>query len=87
MDRKPSDRRTTLESAPLGGSALDQRLGISKMESGGWTRVRTGDTRIFSPLLYQLSYPAISGEGRLFNRLPVDLTSDICRPFYNDAHI
>ena len=24
----------------------------------GWTRNRTGDTRIFSPLLYQLSYPA-----------------------------
>jgi hypothetical protein len=25
----------------------------------GWSRNRTGDTRIFSPLLYQLSYPAI----------------------------
>src|SRR5256885_6642242 len=24
----------------------------------GWGRNRTGDTRIFSPLLYQLSYPA-----------------------------
>jgi hypothetical protein len=29
------------------------------MERGGWSRDRTGDTRIFSPLLYQLSYPAI----------------------------
>ena len=28
-------------------------------ENGGWTRNRTGDTRIFNPLLYQLSYPAI----------------------------
>jgi hypothetical protein len=28
------------------------------MERGGWSRDRTGDTRIFSPLLYQLSYPA-----------------------------
>ena len=27
-------------------------------KEGGWTRNRTGDTRIFSPLLYQLSYPA-----------------------------
>ncbi len=27
-------------------------------KSGGGTRNRTGDTRIFSPLLYQLSYPA-----------------------------
>src|SRR5215217_3282795 len=29
-----------------------------EQESGGWSRNRTGDTRIFSPLLYQLSYPA-----------------------------
>ena len=29
-------------------------------EGSGWSRNRTGDTRIFSPLLYQLSYPAIS---------------------------
>ena len=27
-------------------------------ENGGKDRDRTGDTRIFSPLLYQLSYPA-----------------------------
>ena len=25
----------------------------------GWARNRTGDTRIFNPLLYQLSYPAL----------------------------
>ena len=25
---------------------------------GGWGRNRTADTRIFSPLLYRLSYPA-----------------------------
>ena len=25
---------------------------------GGWSRNRTSDTRIFSPLLYRLSYPA-----------------------------
>ena len=31
--------------------------------AGGATRNRTGDTRIFSPLLYQLSY------GTLFSRL------------------
>ena len=28
------------------------------IREGGWGRNRTGDTRIFSPLLYQLSYPA-----------------------------
>src|SRR5260221_14749315 len=31
---------------------------LSSFERGGWSRDRTGDTRIFSPLLYQLSYPA-----------------------------
>ena len=27
-------------------------------ENGGQSRNRTNDTRIFNPLLYQLSYPA-----------------------------
>ena len=27
-------------------------------KNGGWTQNRTGDTGIFSPLLYRLSYPA-----------------------------
>jgi hypothetical protein len=34
---------------------------------GGQGRNRTTDTRIFSPLLYQLSYLA-TGEGRVLNR-------------------
>ena len=36
--------------------------GFSKIEKlfGGATRNRTGDTRIFSPLLYQLSYGTIA---------------------------
>ena len=29
------------------------------LQYGGWGRNRTADTRIFNPLLYQLSYPAI----------------------------
>lgn len=29
-----------------------------RQKNGGKDRDRTGDTRIFSPLLYQLSYPA-----------------------------
>ena len=33
--------------------------GQKKSTSGGPTRVRTRDTRIFNPLLYQLSYRAI----------------------------
>ena len=28
--------------------------------AGGWTQIRTGDTRIFSAVLYLLSYPAIA---------------------------
>ena len=34
---------------------------FSKFKSGGGTQNRTGDTRIFSPLLYHLSYPASIG--------------------------
>ena len=37
--------------------------GERKKKRGGWTQNRTGDTRIFNPLLYQLSYPA-GHEGR-----------------------
>ncbi len=29
---------------------------------GAWGRIRTTDTRIFSPLLYQLSYPGAPGQ-------------------------
>ena len=32
-------------------------------ESGAWGRIRTTDTRIFNPLLYQLSYLGIPGSG------------------------
>jgi hypothetical protein len=30
-----------------------------KAKGGAWGRNRTSDTRIFSPLLYQLSYPGV----------------------------
>ena len=41
-------------------AVLGDRDGVS----GGWGRNRTGDTRIFSPLLYQLSYPAVAKGGK-----------------------
>ena len=42
------------------GRAFQQRLSkvLLEAESGGLSRNRTNDTRIFSPLLYQLSYLA-----------------------------
>jgi hypothetical protein len=40
-----------------------------KKFSGGQGQNRTADTRIFSPLLYQLSYLAAGLEGRLLDRL------------------
>jgi hypothetical protein len=55
-------------------------------EFGGWGRNRTADTRIFSPLLYQLSYPArkiptsdyvATGEAKL-------ASTDIDAPKWND---
>ena len=33
-------------------------VGLQPVQVGGWGRNRTADTRIFSPLLYRLSYPA-----------------------------
>jgi hypothetical protein len=36
---------------------------VAQEESGAWGRNRTSDTRIFNPLLYQLSYPG-AGDGR-----------------------
>ena len=32
-------------------------------ENGAWGRIRTTDTRIFNPLLYQLSYPGAPSGG------------------------
>ncbi len=47
--------RTTIElPAHLTQAEIDARVEIYK--NSGATRNRTGDTRIFSPLLYQLSY-------------------------------
>lgn len=36
--------------------------GVGK--DGAWRRVRTTDTRIFNPLLYQLSYPGADAASR-----------------------
>ena len=36
------------------GGAVDSQ---DRVRSGAWGRIRTTDTRIFNPLLYQLSYP------------------------------
>ncbi len=45
--------------------------GFSKIEKlfGGATRNRTGDTRIFSPLLYQLSYGTIFVSNRNLSKM------------------
>ena len=37
-----------------------RRFPRSGKADGAWGRIRTTDTRIFNPLLYQLSYPGIS---------------------------
>ena len=43
-----------------GGGGSKKELPTDNSFSCGTTRNRTGDTRIFSPLLYQLSYGTIS---------------------------
>ena len=47
-----------IESAVCWQFCWQLRPGISQPIVGGWGRNRTADTRIFSPLLYRLSYPA-----------------------------
>ncbi len=47
-------QRTT-HAARVRGQPLAVRY--INIESGAWGRIRTTDTRIFNPLLYQLSYP------------------------------
>ena len=43
---------------------------LTRCVTSGQGRNRTGDTRIFSPLLYQLSYLALFGSGIIEGRLP-----------------
>jgi hypothetical protein len=70
-------RQSAVKSDPCERSALDvterQALKINDFRAladgprrghGAWGRNRTSDTRIFNPLLYQLSYPG-EPEGRL----------------------
>jgi hypothetical protein len=62
-----TDVRLTLQHLETEVSHPVRLLGSAQgvFESGGKTRNRTGDTRIFSALLYQLSYLAVllSAEG------------------------
>jgi hypothetical protein len=44
--------------------------------SGGRTQNRTGDTRIFSPLLYRLSYPASLKKGGIKRTLWARVNTD-----------
>ena len=46
----------------------DSTFSSDKLIDGGQGRNRTTDTRIFSPLLYQLSYLAAGSEGRVLDR-------------------
>src|SRR5207253_5555755 len=43
-----------------------QLLAALAVRNGSWGRNRTADTRIFSPLLYRLSYPANMLHSRMF---------------------
>ena len=63
MDR--SERKGAKESLPMPRKAFIYKVKMmidaenQAQKKGGETRNRTADTRIFSPLLYQLSYLAI----------------------------
>ena len=57
----------------LKGKEKETSKGLSSL--GGVTRNRTGDTRIFSPLLYQLSYDTIAFAGA-----KVRESFELCKP-------
>jgi hypothetical protein len=50
----PFRRRSAMQAVAVARDRTEER----QERGSGWSRDRTGDTRIFSPLLYQLSYPA-----------------------------
>ena len=52
-------RRTYISIAPEESSLKKQKGPASRAFRGGETRTRTGDTTIFSRVLYQLSYLAV----------------------------
>ena len=64
-ERNSSDRRRSLQ-GPASFGRCRQRF-VDDAKGGAWGRIRTTDTRIFNPLLYQLSYPGAPSrrEGRL----------------------
>ena len=43
--------------------SLCAKVTMSRKGDGAWGRIRTTDTRIFNPLLYQLSYPGALRRG------------------------
>ena len=54
---------------PPGAPKRVARLPARLERGGAWGRIRTTDTRIFNPLLYQLSYPGpIQGPARRMGR-------------------
>ncbi len=61
-----SDRKMSKNHVNLAESGSKERF-YGNMEIGGQGRNRTTDTRIFSPLLYQLSYLAVPAR-RLLDR-------------------
>src|SRR5258708_2940192 len=46
----------SVEAAPSDVGRVSETLDSARVTSNGQSRDRTGDTRIFSPVLYQLSY-------------------------------
>ena len=54
-------RRELCRNCVPAGKKLESYIAVTLSLSSGTTRNRTGDTRIFSPLLYQLSYGTICG--------------------------
>lgn len=57
--RKPASHQSAYAKASGGHSVSQDRAKGAGETGGGWGRDRTADPRLMSPLLYQLSYPAV----------------------------
>ena len=80
-------RRELCRNCVPAGKKLESYIAVTLSLSSGTTRNRTGDTRIFSPLLYQLSYGTISAVGAAASQLasPFALSTRIPQIFTNSS--
>jgi len=57
-------RKQPAATAGMDAAVIARNSYFEEMKNGAWGRIRTTDTWIFNPLLYQLSYPGARSSSR-----------------------